>query len=95
MARNAAGDEELFLVRKVGNAFRRRRSIRPRPCWKLVNEVVARKDELFWGDLPRVAEGGGVRDGSPAIPQGVECRVNGALHDDASMVKITPTDDGS
>lgn len=72
MARDAAGDEELFRRRQVGNALGRGRGIGPGPGGKLVNKVVAGKYELFGCHLARCAEGGSVRDWGPAVSEGVE-----------------------
>ena len=75
MARHAAGDEELFLRGKVGHAFGGVRGRRPGPGGEFVDEVVACEEEFGGGDLPRGAEGGGVRDGRPFVAEGVEGRV--------------------
>lgn len=72
MAGDPARDEELLPVREIRDAFCRRRGIGPGPCRKLVDEIVSREDEFLWCDLACRAEGGGVRDGSEAIPPGAE-----------------------
>lgn len=72
MAWDPARDQVLFVSREVGDGFRGRGGGSPGPGGKLVDEVVARQDELLWGDLTGCAEGGGMRYWSPAVPQGGE-----------------------
>lgn len=75
MAGDATCHQELFASWEMSSTFRRVRGIRPGPGGEFIYEVVARKDEFFWRYLASRAESGGMRDGGPAVSQGVESRV--------------------
>lgn len=76
MTRHTARYEKLLRGREVGNALGRGGGIGPGPGGEFVDEIVAGEDELFGRNLARCTEGGGVRDGSPAVSECVESRVD-------------------
>jgi len=92
MARYAPRDEVLFLCWEMGDLFGCGGGGRPGPGGEFVDEVVAREDEFFGGNLAGGAEGGGMGDGGPFVTEDVEGGADGLhgwrLKGSLKMVKL-------
>lgn len=73
---DVTGDEELLAGGQVADAAGLGVGVGPGPGGELVDEVVAGGEELFWGDLAGLTEGGGMGDGRVAVAEGVDGRLD-------------------